>query len=119
MIRTLILILPALTALAGFGSRALAAELLMIEQEGCPWCERFHREIGTAYPKTAEGAVAPLRLVDLHEPIPEELSHLNIQKFTPVFILVNDEMQEIDRIVGYPGDNWFWLRLGEMLEKLH
>jgi len=97
---------------------AHAAELLMIEQPSCPYCEQFHREIGPAYPKTDEGKTAPLRVLMLQDPYPDELKSLAPATVTPTFILVNDN-KEVDRLVGYPGDEHFWFLLGEMLEKLH
>ena len=33
------------------------------------------------------------------------------------FILV-DKGEEVDRLIGYPGDEHFWFLLGDMLEKL-
>lgn len=36
-----------------------ALELVMIEQAGCVYCERFNTEIAPAYPKTEEGKRAP------------------------------------------------------------
>ena len=89
----------------------------MVEQEGCVYCEKFNREIAIAYPKTAEGKRAPLRRVDLHEPWPDDLSQIRIERFTPTFILV-DNNKEYARITGYPGDEYFWFLLGEMLDKL-
>ena len=32
-----------------------AADLVMVEEPGCPWCARWTAEIGPIYPKTAEG----------------------------------------------------------------
>lgn len=97
--------------------RAAAAELVMFEQRGCVWCAKWRDEIGPAYPKTEEGQRAPLRRVDIHEPIPEDLAHLTVERYTPVFVLV-EEGEEIGRIRGYPGDEFFWFRLDELLSKL-
>jgi len=96
---------------------AIAAELIMIEQQHCEFCEKFNREIAEAYPKTDEGKTAPLRRVDLHEEWPADLSNVQVERFTPTFVLVH-EGQEIDRIVGYPGDEFFWHLLNDMLEQL-
>lgn len=94
-----------------------AAELLMIEEPGCIYCDRFNREIAPAYPKTSEGRKAPLRRLQLDEPFPAEFANVRAATVTPTFILVN-EGREIDRLIGYPGDEYFWFLLGEMLEKL-
>src|SRR5438270_912553 len=44
---------------------AHAAELVMFEQKGCVWCQKFDREIAPAYDKTSEGKRAPLRRLDI------------------------------------------------------
>ncbi|WP_346914091.1 transcriptional regulator [uncultured Roseibium sp.] len=112
-------LIGALTLLAGFGVHAGAwsAELIMIEEPGCPWCRAWHEQIGIAYPKTEEGKRAPLRRVDLTEPWPEDLKDIRRERVTPTFILV-DAGNEVARLRGYPGENFFWPLLDEMLEKL-
>jgi hypothetical protein len=93
-----------------------AAELIMFEQRGCEWCERWNAEIGPIYPKTEEGRLAPLRRVDIHEKMPEDLSWLRPEVFTPSFALVHDG-REYGRIRGYPGEDFFWGLLAQMVEK--
>lgn len=99
------------------GKPAIALELVMIEQAGCTYCERFNSEIAAAYPKTSEGQRAPLRRVDLHEPWPDDLSNIRKEPFTPTFILVQDN-KELARLRGYPGDEHFWFLLNQMLESI-
>ena len=94
-----------------------ATELVMMEEEGCGWCERWREEVGVVYDRTPEGKVAPLRLVDVHEPLPNDLQFLKPAYFTPTFILVS-EGREIGRIQGYPGEDFFWALLGQLLTKL-
>jgi len=106
----------ALSSLAP-GAIALGAELVMLEQPGCPWCKRFNEEIAPAYARTEEGKRAPLRRVDITEPWPEDLETIARERLTPTFILM-DEGLEIGRLRGYPGDAFFWGLLGEMLAKL-
>ncbi len=96
---------------------AFAAELIVVESDDCPYCKRFHAEIGVAYPKTEEGKLAPLRLLDISQPMPDEYSDVKPATVTPTFILVENNV-EVDRLIGYPGDEHFWFLLGEMLEKL-
>ena len=96
---------------------ARAAELVMFEQQACEWCEAWHREIGPVYPKTAEGRQAPLRQLDIFQPLPDDLKHIVPGRFTPTFVLVENG-REIGRIRGYPGEDFFWGLLGEMIEKL-
>ncbi len=94
-----------------------AAELIMLEQEHCPWCEAWEEEIGGIYHKTTEGKIAPLRRVDIHEDLPEDLKSMTRGNYTPTFVLW-DNGKEIARLRGYPGDEFFWFLLGQMLEKL-
>jgi hypothetical protein len=109
------IVLALLLALAG--ANAQAAELVMFTQKGCPWCERFEREIAPAYEKTDEGRRAPLRRVDIARPTPPDLAFVRRERFTPVFVLV-DGGREFGRIRGYPGDTFFWGLLAGMIEKL-
>jgi hypothetical protein len=94
-----------------------AAELVMFEQKGCVWCERFDREVAPAYAKTDEGRRAPLRRVDIGRSMPPDLAFVRRERFTPVFVLV-DRGREFGRIRGYPGDTFFWGLLAGMIEKL-
>lgn len=94
-----------------------AAELLMFEENGCQWCERWNAEIGPIYPKTAEGKQAPLRRVDIHGTYPREIALSSRPQFTPTFVLVEGG-REIGRIEGYPGEDFFWGLLGRILSKL-
>ena len=96
---------------------AAAAELIMFEQQGCEWCEAWHREIGPIYAKTAEGQRAPLRRLDIFQPLPDDLKHIVPGRFTPTFVLMENS-REIGRIRGYPGEDFFWGLLGELIEKL-
>src|SRR5437764_1616719 len=94
-----------------------AAELVMFEQKGCVWCQRFDREIAAAYDKTVEGKRAPLRRLDIAQSVPLDLGFIRRERFTPVFVLV-DEGREIGRIRGYPGDTFFWGLLANLIERL-
>jgi thioredoxin-related protein len=114
MLRRLTLAAAALTASVSAG---LAAELLMFEQAGCAWCARFNAEIAPAYANTEEGKRAPLRRVDINAPWPDDLAAVAPERFTPTFVVV-DSGKEVARMRGYPGDEFFWFRLGEMLERL-
>ena len=96
---------------------AHAAELIMFEQKSCVWCRRFDREIAPAYDKTAEGKRAPLRRVDIEKPQPQDLAFIRRERFTPVFVLI-DNGREFGRIRGYPGEAFFWGLFATMLERL-
>lgn len=94
-----------------------AAELIMFETKGCPWCEAWQRDIGVVYEKTAEGKRAPLRRVDIHETLPGDLSQITGVVYTPTFVLMHAG-KEAGRILGYPGEDHFWALLNELLKDL-
>ena len=90
--------------------------LLMAEEDGCLWCERWNEEIAHIYPKTDEGKTAPLKRYDLHGNTPPDVTFVSRVHFTPTFILVRDGI-EVGRIEGYPGEDFFWGLLGLMFER--
>lgn len=87
---------------------ASALDLLMVEQPGCVYCARWDKEIGPIYPRTDVGATAPLRRVQMADGAPEGIRYARPVVFTPTFILVGDEGRELGRIEGYPGEDFFW-----------
>ncbi|WP_299840413.1 hypothetical protein [uncultured Jannaschia sp.] len=103
-----------LAGLAAMPARA-EVELVMGEEIGCIWCARWNAEIAPIYPKSPEGRAAPLRRVDIHDPLPEDLELNGRLVVTPTFVLVEDGI-EIDRMEGYPGDAFFWSLLDRMLD---
>lgn len=108
----------AIGLLANLAVQAEAAELLMFESDDCIWCDAWDAEIGPIYPKTAEGQRAPLRRVDIHAPRPNDLGNVEGVRFTPTFVLVDDRGQEVGRINGYPGEDFFWGLLSDLIAKL-
>lgn len=95
---------------------AAGTYLLMAEEKGCMWCERWNNEIAHIYPKTPEGRAAPLRRFDLHSGQPENVELARPLHFTPTFVLVHNDV-ETGRIEGYPGEDFFWGLLGKLLER--
>jgi len=98
-------------------NNAEAASLIMVEQKYCEYCETWNADIGVIYNKTAEGKRAPLRRIDIFDPLPGDLSFLTGLVFTPTFVLVDDG-KEIGRVLGYASEDFFWGLLQKLLEKL-
>jgi thioredoxin-related protein len=108
--------LAATLFLAGLTAvRAQELTLYMVDQAGCAYCIRWEEEVGDAYHLTAEGRVAPLVRVDLHDALPESVSFARRAVFTPTFVLIRDG-KELERIEGYPGEDFFYGLLGMMLQ---
>ncbi len=91
-----------------------AAELVMVEQEGCTYCEMWNEQIAPIYPKTAEGRFAPLHRVDIGETDASGIAFARGLNFTPTFVLVENG-RELARIEGYPGEDFFWPMLDRIL----
>jgi hypothetical protein len=108
--------LSAVLALLLAVSPGLAAELLMFEEPGCPWCKRWEAEVGIGYPRSAEGQRAPVRRLPLGKP-PGSVQLQTPVTMSPTFVLVDDG-REVGRITGYPGADFFWALLGELVAKL-
>lgn len=89
----------------------------MFESASCSWCQLWHQQIGPIYPKTDEAKCAPLRRVDIHEPMPEDLKHVEPVIYTPTFVVM-DNGKEVARMVGYVGEDFFWPLLAEKLAPL-
>jgi thioredoxin-related protein len=98
-------------------TNALGAELVMFEQAGCVWCETFDREIAPVYAKTTEGQRAPLRRVNIDDPLPKDLNFIAVERLAPLFVLI-DKGREVGRIRGYPGEDHFWGLLGVLIQRL-
>lgn len=97
---------------------ANAANLVMFDRKGCPWCAKWHAEIGVeAYNAGPEGRAAPLRVLDVASPHPKDLKGIGGIVGTPTFVLVENG-REIDRMVGYPGKQVFFGKVQLMLDKL-
>jgi hypothetical protein len=97
---------------------AEAANLVMFDRKGCPWCAKWHAEIGLkGYAASAAGKQAPLLVYEVGTPMPDGIKKLMPIPGTPTFVLVEDG-KEIDRMVGYPGREIFFGKLMLMLDKL-
>jgi Thioredoxin-like domain len=106
-----------ITMLASGGiSPVIAAathSLVMIEDDGCVYCVRWHNEVGQAYANSVEGRFAPLDRRRIKDP---DIAHLRNVRYTPTFVLLRGD-EEIGRITGYPGADFFWQLLAELLAK--
>ena len=104
--------------LSGFGFSTAQAQdlrLLMVEQAGCYYCRVFNRDIAPVYEKSTEGLAAPLVHVQLRGDLPEGVT-LNTQPFvTPTFILIGPDGAEIERLTGFPGEDFFWPYISDMI----
>lgn len=103
-------------AAATAGGDAAPIALLMFEEPGCPWCQRWHEEVGVGYPKAPEGQRAPLRRLKISDARALDVSLRTAVTMSPTFVLVANN-REVGRITGYPGAAFFWGLLDKLLEQ--
>lgn len=96
---------------------AAAAELVLFQAAGCPFCEAWDREVGSIYHLTDESRRLPLRRVDVTARRPVDLVGIKGIRYTPTFVATVDG-HEIGRIVGYHSQDQFWGLLGEIIAAL-
>jgi len=96
---------------------AAGFRLLMVESPSCVYCRVFNRDIAPIYAVTPEGRAAPLVHVRLRAPLPEGVSLAAPALVTPTFILIGPDGAERDRIIGYPGEDFFWAYLERMFAR--
>lgn len=111
-----ICLLTLLFAVAALPVRA--AELVMFDDPACVYCKRWLAEVGPGYPKTEEGQRAPLRRIFIRDQGQAGVQLKSPVNATPTFVLADDEGREVGRITGYPGADYFYPMLGEILRKL-
>jgi hypothetical protein len=109
-------VLAGLAALAALPGRALASTgltLIMVDDPNCGYCRKFDAEIGRGYPRTAHGRLAPLLKVRRKS---REIASFNPVVYTPTFLLVR-RGEELGRITGYPGADYFYGELEGLMAK--
>ena len=89
--------------------------LLMFHQPGCHYCLKWEEEIGPIYPVTTEAELAPLTRIGLRETLPEGITLARPAALTPTFVLLEDG-HEVGRLEGYPGEDFFWFLIDELIE---
>jgi len=94
-----------------------AGELIMYRTPGCPWCAAWDAQIGPIYPKTEIGQRAPLRMVDIADVQTSGITLQRPVRYSPTFVLADDG-REVGRIEGYPGEDFFWGLLDDLVLKL-
>lgn len=113
-LRRPLIALSVLLAMAG-GAGAQELRLLMIEQAGCYYCRIFNRDIAPVYEASQEGQIAPLIHAQLRGPLPEGITLSSTPFVTPTFILIGADGVEIERLTGFPGEDFFWPYIGDMI----
>ena len=112
LVKKTVLLIFAMPILYG---NLMAAELIMVEQQGCYYCLEWKDQLGHIYPKTPEGKYAPLKTIDITEVDKIEGLQRDVI-FTPTFVLMENN-KELGRLEGYSSEDFFWEVLEVILEK--
>lgn len=96
---------------------ARAAELVMFDSAGCIYCQRWERDVGRLYDKTAEAKILPLRRIDISRQSASGVSLSEPVHYTPTFVVV-DQGREVGRIEGFSSDDQFWGLLDGIAAKI-
>lgn len=97
--------------------------LVMVRTAGCPWCRAWDREVRPGYLASETGARLGLVELDLRDVTARGMALEGPVSVVPVFLLVRqasgaDDLQgaqELGRLVGFPGADFFWGYLDAML----
>lgn len=90
---------------------ASSVRLVMVEEPGCRFCRQWDAEIAPGYRKSAEGRFAPLKRVRRGS---SEIKGLAPVVYTPTFLVMRSG-EELGRITGYPGAEYFYSELRPIL----
>jgi hypothetical protein len=109
-----VLLLTGMGALAASRDEVRSASsvrLIMVEEPGCRFCRQWDAEIAGGYRKSAEGRFAPLKRVQRDDPAIKGLAPI---VYTPTFVVMRSG-EELGRITGYPGADYFYSELRPIL----
>ena len=102
-----------------------AYELLMFSIKSCHYCIAFMEQVEPDYHDTEYAKTLPLTIID-NADIPEwfhiayDKGYIKAIRGTPTFIIWHEENQEeIDRIVGYGGKEWFYEQISIRVKHLN
>ena len=121
LVETMNKVLTALYALALLlicypASASSEIELLMFDEQYCSWCKQWEEEIGVIYNVTPAHCQAPLKKIDIGDSLPDSIVLDEPVIYTPTFVLIV-EGKEVGRIVGYPGQDFFWPMLDDIISE--
>lgn len=112
-----LLLVPVSAVLAAVPAVAQDHRLLMVEQVGCYVCTAFNRDVAPAYLNSPENDFAPLVHVQLRGPLPEGVTLDSTPFVTPTFILIGPDGAEVERMIGFPGEDFFWPYINQMFDR--
>jgi len=89
-------------------------ELVVIEADGCIFCEIFRSDVLPAYEASEQGKQMPVQFVDINDMDTTHLEFKGAVDIVPTFIVVKDR-REVGRISGYVGSENFFHSINYLL----
>jgi thioredoxin-related protein len=101
----LLMLAPAAASRAGLDTElppppGTSLELIVVEAEGCVYCELFRRDVLPAYETSEKGKGLPVRFVDINDIDADHLDFKSDVEIVPTFVIVKSS-HELGRISGY------------------
>ncbi len=89
-------------------------QLVVLEVDGCIYCDVFRRRLLTAYEASKQGKKAPIRFVDINDPALGDIGLTQPVGMVPTFIMLENN-QEIGRSPGLMGKQDFFRAIDYLL----
>ncbi len=118
LISALLMLAPGAASRAGLDTEATASadriyELIVVEADGCIYCQIFRRDVLPAYKTSEQGKRMPVRFVDINE-LGAGLDFNTAVDVVPTFVVVKSQ-HEVGRISGYVGPESFFHTINYLL----
>ncbi|MBS0251672.1 MAG: hypothetical protein JSR78_11490 [Proteobacteria bacterium] len=91
-----------------------AFELVVVEAEGCIYCQLFRRDVLPAYEASSQAKDLPVRFVDINDIAADHLVFKTGVDIVPTFVVVKSHA-EVGRISGYIGPENFFHSISYLL----
>lgn len=116
---SLLMLAPAASSRAGLDAELPPnpggnLELVVVEADGCIYCELFRRDVLPTYETSEQGKELPVRFVDINDIDADHLDFKADVEIVPTFVVVKSR-HELGRISGYVGPEDFFHSIDYLL----
>jgi thioredoxin-related protein len=116
---SLLMLAPVAASRAGLDAELPPAsdgnlELVVVEADGCIYCELFRRDVLPSYETSEHGKELPVRFVDINDIDADHLDFKTDVEIVPTFVVVKSQ-HELGRISGYVGPEDFFHSIDYLL----
>jgi thioredoxin-related protein len=89
-------------------------ELIVMEAEGCTYCDIFRRDVLPSYQASERGKDVPIRFLDVNDQTAEALGLDSPVDIVPTFVVLKNH-REVGRIPGYVGPEFFFHSINHLI----